>query len=365
LLPLKNTCTSWSLFLRFAGILFLLKCGAIAQPQQQQQTPHGSFAGRPSTQVTNAVTPELTTPAISGVRLYPAAVVAGRQVRLKVTLTQPAPVGGVRVALTNANPALVTAPSTLTIAKGHTAAIVELSTLAVTTSTQVALTAKYSNSTAGATLTLNPSKSPPFTVELQPAALSVDQGTSASDQLVTKAGASFDNSLALNASNAPAGVTVSFSPSLIAAPGSGTSQLSVGVDRTVAPGTYSIKIAASDGNLTRTATLKLTVGGGSSSGPVGALKGCTLKMGGHKYQAVEFNMNESATVDFNAILYFGPVCDPNRWADQFGFGNPLSLGGVGYTFWFSDFADQLNTSAIWMVGNQTSQCVDYSVAPDC
>jgi hypothetical protein len=76
-------------------------------------------------------------------------------------------------------------------------------------------------------------------------------------------------------------------------------------------------------------------------------------------------MNEAATVDFNGTLYFGATCDPNRWADQFGFGNPLTLGGFGYTFWFTDFGDQLNTSAIWTVGNQTSQCVDYSVAPDC
>jgi hypothetical protein len=76
-------------------------------------------------------------------------------------------------------------------------------------------------------------------------------------------------------------------------------------------------------------------------------------------------MNQGGTVAFNATLYFGATCDPNKRADQFGFGNPLTLGGFGYIFWFHDFPDQPNTSAIWMVGNQTSQCVDYSVAPDC
>ena len=305
-------------------------------------------------------------PSISSIQLLsPSAVVGGNASRLKVTLTQAAPVGGIQVTLTSANPALVASPASVTIAKGHTAASVELATMGVTTSTSVALTASYNSATAGATLTVNPSKAAPFTVKLQPAAVSVDQGSSGSDQVVTKAGASFDNSLTLNASNPPAGVTVDFTPSVISAPGSGTSQVNVNVDSSVAAGTYSIKITASDGSVTRTATLKLTVGNGSSPGPVGPLKGCTLKMNGHKYQAVEFGVNEAATVDFNGTLYFGATCNPNQWADQFGFGDPLTLGGFGYTFWFTDFADQLNTSAIWTVGNQTSQCVDYSVAPDC
>ncbi len=170
----------------------------------------------------------------------------------------------------------------------------------------------------------------------------------------------------LEAVNPPAGVAISFSPSVIAAPGSGTSQVNVNVDSTVAAGKYSIKISASDGSVTHTATLKLTVNAISSSGPVGPIIGCTLKMSGHKYQAVKFTMNENATVDFNATLYFGATCNPNQWADQFGFGQSLNLGvGLNYTFWFTDFPDQPNTSAIWQLGNQSSQCVDYSVAPDC
>ena len=88
-------------------------------------------------------------------------------------------------------------------------------------------------------------------------------------------------------------------------------------------------------------------------------------MNGHKYQAVEFGMNQAATVDFNGSLYYGPTCNPSQQADEFGYGTPLNLGGFGYIFWFSDFPDQLNTSAIWTVGNQKSQCVDYTKAPDC
>jgi hypothetical protein len=98
---------------------------------------------------------------------------------------------------------------------------------------------------------------------------------------------------------------------------------------------------------------------------VAALQGCTYHSNGHAYQGVDVTMNQAATVDFNAVLYFGATCDPNQWADQFGFGDPVNLGGFGYTFWFSDFADQPHTSAIWTVGNKQTQCVDYTNVPDC
>jgi hypothetical protein len=356
----KRAYTERFLFLLIAGIAFWFEGSGNAQ----QMAPKGGFAGSPTKQSMGTLEPDAAA-SISSIALLPAKVIGGNSSRLKVTLNQAAPVGGISVALTSANPAMVTAPVSVTIAKGHTAASVELATIAVTTSTTVALTASYNNATAGATLTVNPSTAAPFTVKLEPVALSLDQGSTGSDQVVTKAAASFDNALTLEASSLPAGVTVSFSPSVIAAPGSGTSQINVNVDSNVAAGKYSIKVIASDGSVTRTATLRLTVGNGSSSSPVGPLTGCVLQMSGHKYQAVEFSMNEAATVDFNGTLYFGATCNPNQWADQFGFGDPLTLGGFSYTFWFTDFGDQMNTSAIWTVGNQTSQCVDYSVAPDC
>jgi hypothetical protein len=358
---IENTRSGWLRFLLISTTALLLECAGNAQ--QQQKTPTGGFASRSASQTGRAEAD--TSPGISRIQLFPAAVVGGNQSRLRVTLTQAAPVGGVQVALSSANPSMVTAPASVTVAKGHTQASVELTTVAVSATTSVAVRASYNHATAGTTLTINPAKAAPFTVKLEPVALSVEPGSSGSDQVVTQGGAGFDHSLTLDASNPPAGVTVSFSPSLIAAPGSGTSQLNVSVDSSAAAGQYSIKITASDGSAMHTATLKLTVSNGTSSGAVGPLKGCTLKMSGHQYQAVEFTMNEAATVDFNGTLYFGATCNPNQWADQFGFGDPLTLGGSGYTFWFSDFADQLNTSAIWTVGNQTSQCVDYTVAPDC
>jgi hypothetical protein len=342
-----------------AGIL-LLQCIGNAQ----QKTSNGSFAASSNAPALGTVAPE-TAASISSVTLFPTSVVGGRLSRLKIVLTQAAPVGGVQVALNSADPAVVSAPTSVTIPKGHTIAVAVLTTVAVTATHSVAVTASESSSTAGANLTVNPPQAPPFTVKVQPVSLSVNQGTSASDQVLTHAGTGFDSPLTLDASNTPAGVTLDFTPSVIAAPGTGPSQVNVSVDNSVAAGKYSIKITASNGSITRAATLTLTVGDGSSSGAVGPLIGCVRTTNGHKYQAVEFNMNRAATVDFNGTLYQGRTCDPNQWADQIGFGKPLNLGGFGYTFWFTDFADQLNTSAIWTVGNQQSQCVDYTVAPDC
>ncbi len=359
---LKNTRSGCSHFLRIRLLVIASIFLFLASSSAQQKTSNGSFASS-SAKPTVTLVPE-TAASLSGVTLIPATVVGGNLSRLRIVLSQAAATGGVLVALQSSDPKVVATPSSVTIPKGHIGVRVALTTVAVTATHSVTLTASYGGSSAGASLTVNPSKAAPFTVKLQPVSLTIDQGSSATDQAVTTAGTGFNNWLTLRASNPPAGVTVSFTPTVIAAPGSGSSQLNVSVDNTVAAGTYAIKITASDGSITHAATLKLIVGNGSSPGPVGPLTGCIRTMNGHRYQGVEFGMNRPATVDFDAVLYYGPTCAPNQTADEFGYGTPLSLGG-GYIFWFGDFADQMNTSAIWTVGNQKSQCVDYTKAPDC
>jgi hypothetical protein len=97
--------------------------------------------------------------------------------------------------------------------------------------------------------------------------------------------------------------------------------------------------------------------------PVGPLKGCVYSHSNNKYQAVEFRMNYHACVPFDAKLYYGAGCNPHNQADEFGYGRNLCLGG-GWIFWFSDFPNQLNTSALWTIGNQKA-CFNYSNAPSC
>ena len=110
------------------------------------------------------------------------------------------------------------------------------------------------------------------------------------------------------------------------------------------------------------ATLTLNV---ASSSPGATFQGCWYPQNVHRYQGVRISVANPGTYPFDAVLYYGTTCDPNNWADEFGFGTPLNFGGFGYIFWFTDFADQSDTSALWYVGNDKSQCVSYAVAPDC
>jgi hypothetical protein len=346
-----------SVFILIASFALL-----VSQANSQTTAPRNSFSGRVKTE--SATTSNTAQNAsLSRVVLNPVAVTGGSSATARIVLTQAAPSGGARVLLTSANPRIVSSPASVTIPYGHTGASVQLTTSIVTAVRSVTITASYNNSVAGATLTVNPQTTPQFAIVTNPKSVSVDQGSSGTVQIVTTAKTGFDHSLMLNVANAPQNVSVSLNPSLIAAPGTGTAQATVSVGSNVAAGNYTVKISATDGSTTHSASINLTVGG--SQGPVGSLKGCMYHQNGDSYQGVDITMNRAATVNFDAVLYHGPSCDPNQWADEFGFGNPINLGGFGYTFWFSDFKDQPNTSAIWTVGNQKSQCVDYTTVPSC
>ena len=103
----------------------------------------------------------------------------------------------------------------------------------------------------------------------------------------------------------------------------------------------------------------------SSANPHATFKGCWYKKDTHRYQAVDMAVGTSGTYAFNAILYHGTTCNTNDFADQFGFGQSLNLGEANYIFWFTDFADKTNMSALWYLGDEKSQCVSYAHAPNC
>jgi len=155
---------------------------------------------------------------------------------------------------------------------------------------------------------------------------------------------------------------VTLIPPVIPAPGVGTSKAHITVLSSVAPGTYSIRVTASDGKTSRNAILTLKV---VSSDPGATFQGCWYKNNGHRYQGVRISVANPGTYPFDAVLYHGATCDPGKFADEFGFGTPLNFGGFDYIFWFTDFADQSDMSAFWHVGRDRSQCVSYAVAPDC
>jgi subtilase family serine protease len=98
-----------------------------------------------------------------------------------------------------------------------------------------------------------------FTISASPTAVSVKQGSSGTSTITTAISGGFDASIALSATGQPTGVTVTFNPTSITAPGSGTSTMSLAVASTAVAGTYPITVTGIGGGITHTTTVTLTV----------------------------------------------------------------------------------------------------------
>jgi len=101
---------------------------------------------------------------------------------------------------------------------------------------------------------------PDFTISNAPVSASIlSSGGSTTSTVTTAAVNGFNSAIALTASGQPAGVTVSFSPTSIAAPGNGSSTMTVTVASGTAVGTYPITITGSGGALSHNTLFTLTV----------------------------------------------------------------------------------------------------------
>jgi pseudomonalisin len=100
---------------------------------------------------------------------------------------------------------------------------------------------------------------PSFTLSASPNALSVDQGSAGTSTIQTAVVGDFNNAVSLSASGLPTGVTAAFNPTSIAAPGAGSSTMTISVASSVAAGTYQFTVGASGGGVNSTATVSLIV----------------------------------------------------------------------------------------------------------
>ena len=98
-----------------------------------------------------------------------------------------------------------------------------------------------------------------FTISVSPKSGSLRQGQSGTATVTTAVSGGFDSAIALSATGEPTGVTISFSPSSIAAPGSGKSSMLLTVSRTAPTGTYPITITGTGGGVIHTTTLTFEV----------------------------------------------------------------------------------------------------------
>ncbi len=154
------------------------------------------------------------------------------------------------------NPASIAAPgsgtSTLTITVASTTATGTYTITVTGTGGEITHTATVS-------LTVTAPTAGAFTISVSPTSGYLYQGQSGYAVITTTVSGGFDSAIALSATGQPSGVTVSFSPPSIAAPGSGTSDMNLSVATNAPTGTYPITITGIGGGITHTTTLTFEV----------------------------------------------------------------------------------------------------------
>ncbi len=163
------------------------------------------------------------------------------------------------------NPASIGAPGS-----GSSTLTFSASTTATTGTSNVTVTASGGGVTHTTTvaLTVNSAATPSFTLSASPTSLSVNQGSSGSSTISTSVSGGFNSAISLSTSTLPAGVTATFNPTSIAAPGSGSSTLTFSAGSTATTGTSNVTVTASGGGITHTVTIALTInasGGGTTT----------------------------------------------------------------------------------------------------
>ena len=109
------------------------------------------------------------------------------------------------------------------------------------------------------TVTLTVTVPPSFSISASPNTLTVTQGNQGTSTITATIVGGFNNSIALSATGAPSGTTVSFNPSTIPAPGAGTSTMTITVGASTPTGTYPITVTGSGGGMQQNTTVTLTV----------------------------------------------------------------------------------------------------------
>ncbi len=120
-------------------------------------------------------------------------------------------------------------------------------------------TSGSTSETTTVTLTVAAPQTGSFSLSVSPSSGYLDQGQSGYAVVTSTVSGGFDSAISFTASGVPSGVTYSFSPSSLAAPGSGSTDFNLTVSRSAKTGTYAITITGTGGNQTHTTTLTFSV----------------------------------------------------------------------------------------------------------
>lgn len=213
-----------------------------------------SYGGATKTAVLTISAPSQPVP-ISSVVLSPGTVVGGSNIGVRVTvnLSAGAPTEGATIMLASSNPTVVSVPRTIrTNFSGQTSAFADVAAAAVSTPTQVTITATYGSSSQSAILTVTPPSTPApslTTLTLNPS--STTGGSSLQGTVTLSAPAATATNVILSSSSGlasvPANVTV--------AAGASSAVFTIATATVTSPA--SVAISATLNATARTATLTL------------------------------------------------------------------------------------------------------------
>jgi len=136
-------------------------------------------------------------------------------------------------------------------------------TVALTTVTgtyKITVTGTAGGTTKTASITLKVTKAiPNFAVSASPTSFTVARGGIGTVTISTSISGGFNSAIALSASGEGYLQTLTFSPTSIAAPGAGTSTMTVTVGAKAVLGNHKITVKGTAGTMSRTTTVTLVV----------------------------------------------------------------------------------------------------------
>ena len=187
--------------------------------------------------------------ALFSLTLDPTTLVGGGTSIGTVTLSAPAPSGGVVVSLTSDNPNVARVPATITVGAGKSTATFKVTTFPVSTATNVTIAASYASSRVSAMLTVNPPALVSFT--LSPTTV---KGGNSSTGTVVLNGPAPAGGLVIRLSSMSPLVTVPYSVTV--APGTTSATFTAKTKPTAK--TIAVTISAWNGSVLKKATLTVT-----------------------------------------------------------------------------------------------------------
>ncbi|MGB9253285.1 MAG: hypothetical protein WCC25_00475, partial [Candidatus Korobacteraceae bacterium] len=163
-----------------------------------------------------------------------------------------------------------------------------------------------------------------FTLSANPAALTIQQGNQGTSTITSTISGGFNSSIALSATGAPSGTTVSFSPNPLPAPGSGNSTMTIVVGANTTPGSYPITVTGNGGGIQQNTTVTLTVTAPASFSLSASPSSLTLQQGHQGTSTIT-----STIVDgFNSAISLSATGTPTGASVSFN-PNPIPAPGSG------------------------------------